>query len=427
MRLLLGQLYDQRTAAQLESFYVGEVLIPQERLNPLYLREAVCFILHKYPVLRASFTRNEGEWNMHFLAPDQLPGEVAFSVLDEAAGLSIDARLQAGIDALLASPSMTPPLIRYVLLDAEQAERQRLLVIFHHLVCDGISSRILWRDISRAYRAAAQGEPLPTETCDSYPAFAQELAERYRALPAATQPSPEPLAALGTLDRVAHELSGKTLASTQTCHCLHLQAAELQALRACAAAWQLSLSDCLLGCWLHALSSVQAQGSVDLMMWVSPHFIGDWHTPVAELVGSVSFPLPVRVNLQAGEGPREAAHAAVAQVQQAMASAQDFAIRHFSGVPGAPVPPLAAIGFNFISSPRPNANLIGYQLAPEPLRLASAEQQMAHLPLSFEAEIHAHTLRITVLVSPQMTHRLALDAVIDRLFGHVQSMATTCN
>lgn len=52
MRLLLGQLYDFHTALHLEHFYVGEVLIPQERLNADHLREAVRFIVNKYPVLR---------------------------------------------------------------------------------------------------------------------------------------------------------------------------------------------------------------------------------------------------------------------------------------------------------------------------------------------------------------------------------------
>lgn len=84
MRLLLGQLYDQRAALHLEQRYVGEVLIPQEHLCAHHLHEAVRFVVRKYPALRGCFTRSEGEWRMDFVAVDAFPVDQALHVVAAA-------------------------------------------------------------------------------------------------------------------------------------------------------------------------------------------------------------------------------------------------------------------------------------------------------------------------------------------------------
>ncbi|AFK71218.1 hypothetical protein I8746_22030 [Pseudomonas sp. USTB-Z] len=95
MRLLLGQLYDQRAALHLEQRYVGEVLIPQEHLCAHHLREAVRFVVRKYPALRGCFTRSEGEWRMDFVAVDAFPVDQALNVVATAPGVLPGAQVQA--------------------------------------------------------------------------------------------------------------------------------------------------------------------------------------------------------------------------------------------------------------------------------------------------------------------------------------------
>lgn len=95
MRLLLGQLYDQRAALHLEQRYVGEVLIPQEHLCAHHLREAVRFVVRKYPALRGCFTRSEGEWRMDFVAVDAFPVDQALNVVAAAPGVLPGAQVQA--------------------------------------------------------------------------------------------------------------------------------------------------------------------------------------------------------------------------------------------------------------------------------------------------------------------------------------------
>ncbi|MFK3816809.1 condensation domain-containing protein [Pseudomonas sp. NPDC089407] len=407
----------------LEQRYVGDVLIPQEHLYADHLREAVRFVVKKYPALRGCFTRSEGEWRMDVLAVDAFPVDQALQVVAAAPGVLPGAQAQASVDALLATSTLVPPLLRYILHDADQAEDQRLVLIFHHLVCDGISSRILWRDLSKAYRASMQGCPLDDEACDSYPAFAQELAQCYRALPAEVSPALGAPALVGVLDQAAGEQAGKVLEHTLVRHSLQLEPEAVDELRRCAAEWQVSFSDYLLGCWLQVLSQIQAHGSVALLMWVSPHFVGQWQTPVTELVGSVSFPLPVRLTLQAGRCLRETARSVSVEVEQAMAQAHAFAIRYFSGVAGAPVPDLPAIGFNFISAHKPGGSLIGYRLAPEQLHIARDPRQVADLSLSFEAELYEQRLRLTVLVAPEMARVLPIEALAHRLFEGMRPIA----
>lgn len=71
------------------------------------------------------------------------------------------------------------PLIRVILFRLDDSDR--LLIIIHHLVVDGVSWRILFEDISTAYEQAQAGKPinLPSKT-HSYQAWAKLINEYSR-------------------------------------------------------------------------------------------------------------------------------------------------------------------------------------------------------------------------------------------------------
>ncbi len=72
----------------------------------------------------------------------------------------------------------TGPLVRIVLFDLGQPFGQRLLIVAHHLVIDGISWRILLEDLATAYSQACSQEPkaaLPAKT-SSFQSWARKLA-----------------------------------------------------------------------------------------------------------------------------------------------------------------------------------------------------------------------------------------------------------
>ena len=418
MRLRLGQVYDSLHACDLEHLFVGELIIPDEQLVPEFLRTAVTYLFDKHPVLSAKFHHCSDGWQMLLGDCDHDSVTAALSIVafeSEATGLAQIHRL---IRTVQAQGLQARPLLRYVLFESTATGEQRLLILFHHLICDGISSRILWRDLSHAYLAAAQGEPQRAKRCDSYQHLALELEQRH--LHCAVQVTQE-FAPKGLLDKLCQEHCGQTLRSQLVTHTALLEPEALIELSRQARHWQVTVGDLLLGHWICALSRLQPAGSVGLMMWVSPHFVGQWDTCVTDLVGSVSFPIPVQFDLCRCT-LREHVQKAAAELGVALDSAQAYAVRYFSGAPGAAHATLPAVGFNFVNSQRPSRRLLGYRLAPEALDIPRAPEQLAELALSFEAEVYEQSMKLTVHAVPGLERQLAIHAWTQALFEGLRTV-----
>src|SRR5690606_4810024 len=70
------------------------------------------------------------------------------------------------------------PLLRAMLVDLPQGE-QRLLLVIHHLVVDGVSWRILLEDLEQAYAQRLAGQPLSlAPRTSSYQAWSAQLHEQ---------------------------------------------------------------------------------------------------------------------------------------------------------------------------------------------------------------------------------------------------------
>ncbi|MBL8676442.1 MAG: non-ribosomal peptide synthetase, partial [Alphaproteobacteria bacterium] len=70
------------------------------------------------------------------------------------------------------------PLIQVVLFNCGKEKSQRLLIVIHHLVVDGVSWRILLEDLERLYSQLAKGEtPFLLPKTHSYQQWAQSLKE----------------------------------------------------------------------------------------------------------------------------------------------------------------------------------------------------------------------------------------------------------
>src|SRR5260370_23220382 len=122
--------------------------------------DALCHHMTHNDALRLRFRRTESGWQQ---AHADWDGAVAFEHLDvselEAAAQS--AALTQHADRLQASLDLAAgPLLRAALFDLGQddlgqdlEQEQRLLLISHHLVIDGVSWRILLEDLHAAYLA----------------------------------------------------------------------------------------------------------------------------------------------------------------------------------------------------------------------------------------------------------------------------------
>ncbi|SEF09447.1 non-ribosomal peptide synthase/polyketide synthase [Pseudomonas palleroniana] len=129
------------------------LLTPRERLEPERLEAALTQVINHHDALRLRFVQHADGWRQAYAAP------VSDAALWQSQA-SDDTQLAALCDEAQRSLDLGQgPLLRAALVNLGDGS-QRLLVVVHHLVVDGVSWRILLEDLQQAYRAA----PLPAKT-----------------------------------------------------------------------------------------------------------------------------------------------------------------------------------------------------------------------------------------------------------------------
>ncbi len=147
-------------------------------LVPERLEEALQALVRHHDALRLRFEKSGSEWTAWNAEPEEGP---VLEVCDlselprRKRGRAIEekcAGLQAGFDLARG------PLVRAVWFDRGAEESGRLLLLFHHLVTDGVSWRIFLEDLQTAYMQLSRGESvaLPRKTA-SYQRWTEGLAE----------------------------------------------------------------------------------------------------------------------------------------------------------------------------------------------------------------------------------------------------------
>ncbi|PAU57235.1 non-ribosomal peptide synthase/polyketide synthase [Pseudomonas sp. PICF141] len=127
-------------------------------LNPLLaatLEQALHALIDHHDGLRLGFTQTPGGWSASYRTVEQqrLSPLWLESVRDAAHLERVAEQAQRSLDL------QQGPLLRAVLFSLPEGE-QRLLLIVHHLVVDGVSWRILLEDLQGSYRQLLAGEPL---------------------------------------------------------------------------------------------------------------------------------------------------------------------------------------------------------------------------------------------------------------------------
>ncbi|WP_085656286.1 non-ribosomal peptide synthetase [Pseudomonas sp. B11(2017)] len=148
------------------------MLKARQPLDGQVLEQALQALVAHHDSLRLAFTEQADAWSAQYRSAEALAGE-AILIPAEVADL-------AALEALgnQAQRSLTlngGSLIRAVLADLADGS-QRLLLIVHHLVVDGVSWRILFEDLQSAYRQILAGAAvqLPART-SSVKAWAEAL------------------------------------------------------------------------------------------------------------------------------------------------------------------------------------------------------------------------------------------------------------
>ncbi len=153
----------------------------RDPLQPPVLAEVVRHLLVHHDALRTRFrTEKDGYEQWYGPLDEEVPfSHIDFSALsDSECSLAIEttsAELQASLDLT------TGPLIRVAYFSLGPKRPDRLLIVIHHLVVDGVSWRILLEDLQQIYAQVAAGQEVvlpPKSTSFQY--WAQRLSRHAR-------------------------------------------------------------------------------------------------------------------------------------------------------------------------------------------------------------------------------------------------------
>ncbi|WP_460111359.1 non-ribosomal peptide synthetase [Pseudomonas sp. S3_H04] len=156
------------------------MLKPTQALDPQLLEHALDALVLHHDSLRLDFVEQADGWGAQYRDVATQAGETILWQVDVADLAALEALGEKAQRSLQLSGGS---LIRAVLANLADGT-QRLLLIVHHLVVDGVSWRILFEDLQNAYRQILAGNPvqLPAKT-SAVKAWAAALQD-YAASPA---------------------------------------------------------------------------------------------------------------------------------------------------------------------------------------------------------------------------------------------------
>jgi non-ribosomal peptide synthase protein (TIGR01720 family) len=137
--------------AQPQHWNQAVMLEVRRRLNPDLLRRVVVAVSRHHDALRLRFTSHEGVWRQ----TNERDGEEAAFSFEDLSGPFVAGRrdeLERRAAQTQASLDLAQgPLWRVALFDCGLESPQRLLLVAHHLVIDGVSWRIMLEDLRNGY------------------------------------------------------------------------------------------------------------------------------------------------------------------------------------------------------------------------------------------------------------------------------------
>ncbi|WP_338744881.1 amino acid adenylation domain-containing protein [Pseudomonas putida] len=144
------------------------MLKTSETLDELHLQAALACVLEHHDALRLHFDQVDGAWQAVFGTSQQ-------ALLWRRQVAHAEALEQVGNEAQRSLNLEHGPLLRAVLGDLPDGS-QRLLLIIHHLVVDGVSWRVLLEDLQQAYQSLAAGQaPVLLAKTSAFKAWAEQL------------------------------------------------------------------------------------------------------------------------------------------------------------------------------------------------------------------------------------------------------------
>ena len=168
----------EQSLTEQQHFNQSLLLSVRRRIRADRLQEVVAAVVGHHDALRLRFEQRDGEWEQRYGGAEAI-SEVVVQELDvsQVKGEEQSAAIAAASDAVQRSMKLEGGgLLRVALF--ETGAEQRLLLVAHHLVVDGVSWRLLVEDLGRGLEQVERGEPIELGLkTSSYRKWAERLQE----------------------------------------------------------------------------------------------------------------------------------------------------------------------------------------------------------------------------------------------------------
>ncbi|MEH2084714.1 MAG: amino acid adenylation domain-containing protein [Nostoc sp.] len=150
----------QQLSPESDSYNMLEALRLDGSLNVVALEQSLSELIRRHEVLRTTFPTVDGNPIQHIAAATAL--NLPIHDLQELSALEQTSQIQEIVKYLASQPFnlAVGPLVQFTLLQLSQNEYV-LLLKMHHIIYDGWSLSIFYRELSQLYAAFTQGLPNP--------------------------------------------------------------------------------------------------------------------------------------------------------------------------------------------------------------------------------------------------------------------------
>jgi amino acid adenylation domain-containing protein/non-ribosomal peptide synthase protein (TIGR01720 family) len=334
-----------------QHFNQALLLTPRRPLAAMPLVQALAALLAQHDALRLRFARSDAEWQANNAPHEDQAVFTAISLAQLAAAEQGPALSAAAGELQRQLDLAEGPLLRAALFELG-ADRQRLLLIVHHLAMDGVSWRVLLDDLQLAYEQLAAGDALtlPPKTT-SYQQWAERLASyaQGEALQAERDYwrsfGAQPISALPR----DYASGANTVESARTVR-VALDAEETRALlQEVPAAYHTQINDALLTALVQAVGGWS--GAARLLLDLEGHGREDLFADVdlSRTVGWFTTLYPVLLDVRGAAGPGAALQAVKEQLRAVPQRGIGYGVlRYLAADAAVRALPAAEIKFNYL-------------------------------------------------------------------------------
>ncbi|WP_315799640.1 non-ribosomal peptide synthetase, partial [Bradyrhizobium sp. SZCCHNR1002] len=407
------------------------VLLDCAALTPELVMSALDALLRQHDALRLRFVRGEQGWQQ---THDATAAALQSAELFEAIDLSgLDAAVQAPAlrrhaERLQASLDLAQgPVLRAALVDLGEGG-QRLLLIAHHLVMDGVSWRILLEDLGTALSVLQRGEPvrLPAKT-SSFRHWAERLVAHAQSDAARNELSYWQNVPWQTAPRLPrdHE-EGENTAGTLQLVKVALDAAETQALlQQVPEVYHTEINDVLLTALVQAFAGWT--GAPRLLVGLEGHgreeLFGD--VDVSRTVGWFTSLFPVLLDVENASDPGGALKRVKEQLRAVPQRGVGYGMLRYLGGGDVPAPDVE-VSFNYLGQLDGAAGGQAFGFAPEDVgREQHAANRRPHL-IDVSAHVGSRGLELRWFYAGELFEAATIERVAQRHVAALRELIAHC-